>query len=98
MQYTIDHFIKKFEAIPEENWTTGKFINASGQKCALGHCMVDDKLLSPEFHALREIFCSDKFVIGTNIGDINDGNDDLFQQSTPKQRVLAALNDVKKRA
>src|SRR6478736_1430645 len=38
MKYNREYFIAKFEAIPEEKWTTGECCNAFGQCCALGHC------------------------------------------------------------
>jgi len=36
--YDFDFFIDKFEAIPENNWCTGTFLDAGGRCCALGHC------------------------------------------------------------
>lgn len=36
MQYTIQYFIDKFEAIPEDLWYVGDFSNLGGTKhCAL---------------------------------------------------------------
>lgn len=37
--YSIDYFIKKFEAIPSAKWTTSVFSDWMGNSCALGHCM-----------------------------------------------------------
>lgn len=36
--YTVDYFIKKFEAIPEGKWCSFQQDNGRGQNCALGHC------------------------------------------------------------
>lgn len=39
MNYDVDYFINKFEAIPEEMWCVGLWVDSEGRKCALGHCM-----------------------------------------------------------
>lgn len=44
MEYTIDFFIKKFEAIPDANWTTGVYKDFCGNKCAIGHCLSDNAI------------------------------------------------------
>ena len=36
----VRYFIDKFEAIPEDKWCTGDFVNRTGQMCANGHCGV----------------------------------------------------------
>lgn len=42
--YTIQYFIDKFEAIPEEKWCTHTQQNDKGQRCAFGHCMPLEEL------------------------------------------------------
>jgi hypothetical protein len=40
-KYNLDYFIRKFEAIPEDQWCTGDFVkvvNGKEQRCAFGHC------------------------------------------------------------
>jgi len=37
-KYTVDYFIEKFSAIPEEMWTVGETEDIDGKKCALGFC------------------------------------------------------------
>ena len=84
MIYNVNYFIKKFEAIPEDQWTTGSFRDEHGRKCALGHCLT----LHEEQAALISL-------LRYTTSEINDGERDRYQQPTPKQRILAALNDVK---
>jgi len=33
--------------------------------------------------------------LGWNLADVNNGDHPDYQQSTPKKRIMAALNDVK---
>lgn len=58
--YNVDYFIRKFEAIPEERWITGAFVDPSGNCCAFGHCGVrsGDDVFHPssEAYALWEVF------------------------------------------
>lgn len=84
MKYTVDYFIKKFEAIPEELWCVNAF-HAGNKSCALGHCMdVSNNAAA----------CLSK-ILNYNVGQINDGEANGYQQPTPKQRILAALHDIK---
>lgn len=93
MTFTVDYFIAKFEAIPEEKWCTGVFENHVGQKCALGLC--GGGITNPEAteaYALTEIFEDNRL----NITSVNDSKrQKKYHQPTPKQRVLAALRDIK---
>lgn len=93
--FTVDYFINKFQAIPEEQWTTEKFSNDLGQHCALGFCgwsQTKDEL--QEGRALIDLCWN---YLDSSIAWINDGLEDKYQESTPKSRVLAALNDIKKK-
>jgi hypothetical protein len=101
MIYDVNHFIKKFKSIPEEKWITDKLQDGEGRCCAQGHCGVGRHDLSnlrsipgTEAYALVELFG----VIddGYRIAFINNGDDPNYQQPTPKQRVLAALYDLKR--
>lgn len=93
MKYDVDYFIEKFEAIPEDKWITGNFIDWKGRCCALGHCGVVDSSFSEEASALNFIVRS---ALYTNIVDVNDGYNFKYRQPTPKQRVLAVLRKVKR--
>ena len=100
MKYDIDYFIAKFSAIPEEKWCTGKFMNDTGQCCALGFCLPGykgtaelDEENNTEFLSIQTIFGKIKYK---DITDINDRRSVGFKQPTPKQRVLAALEFITK--
>jgi len=103
-RYTIDYFINKFSAIPEELWCTGDF--QDGNKfCAQGHCglKIETRELvwhSPiivkgplaEVSALWHLFKNRIYMCP---GTVNNGWEYTYQQPTPKQRILAALYDIK---
>jgi len=97
------YFIDKFEAIPEEKWTTHTQIDHDGKRCALGH------FLPAEYRNINDWY-SGSIICGSHteegkamarlfggefcIAKINNGGDPKYQQATPKQRILAALRDV----
>ena len=90
--YDVGYFIAKFEGIPESKWCEEELLNEDGRCCALGHCggrieEDGDIVYTEEIYALSHL-----------IGDVpavNDGLHDDYPQSTPKQRILAALRDIK---
>lgn len=91
--YTVDYFIKKFEAIPESKWCINQLINTSGQRCALGHCG-GVNLKIGEIPYNDEI--GNLVITLYDVVSINNGENPEYQQPTPKQRILAALYDIKK--
>ena len=103
--YDVDYFIEKFEAIPEELWLfDGEFVDANNKacRCALGHCgarsgYTGDTETTPESDALAKILSSDKNSY-YDVASINDFPSIKYPQRTPKQRILAALRDVKAKA
>jgi hypothetical protein len=84
-QYTREYFIAKFEAIPEEKWTTDTYRDAAGRCCALGHCKegIEQRELSNRL-----------LMVGASAIQVNDKKNRRYQQPTPKQRILAALRDL----
>jgi hypothetical protein len=87
--YNAQYFIDKFSTIPEEKWCTGKFEDEHGRHCALGHCGARKSFVrTEEANALSALIWP---------MSINDGDADDYQQPTPKQRILAALEDAKKK-
>lgn len=106
--YDVDYFIKKFQAIPEKFWNDYTQTGYSDDRvthCAFGHCQTsgqwpgnEDGSITPEGQALCEIFNSVGMVVGSGkwITSINNGNVNEYPQPTPKQRILAALHDIKK--
>lgn len=97
-QYDIDHFIKKFEAIPEENWCVGHIyrnVNGNEQKCALGHCLTleNGHVVGYPEESLNLSRIVRKYK--SDIVDINNGRDSRYTQDSPKKRVLAFFNEIK---
>lgn len=100
--YDKAYFIAKFEAIPEERWTTG--VCRSGQHCcSLGHCGETSLHImlaeyGAEARALIALFppSPDGSLFGADGGvvEINDGWDLRYTQPTPRARILAALRDL----
>jgi len=104
--YNVDYFIKKFEAIPESKWCTA-WISRDDKHCASGHCGITNYYdLNPEVKGLIELFKKLKLTLKTwvcplssevkQIVYVNDSSSLEYDQHTPKQRILAALNDIKK--
>lgn len=92
--YSVDYFIKKFSAIPDELWCVRGFNGPGGSHCAAGHCGMDGSCggwLRPEAIGIRELFDD----LGTDIAYVNDGGDERYKQPTPKARILAALYAIK---
>lgn len=100
MTYNVDYFIKKFEAIPEDQWTTGERHGSNGTHCAHGWCDLNELSMpylntySNEEKSLVKVFTP--IMKGTGCAKINNGFHPNYQQPTPKQRILAALYDIKK--
>lgn len=93
--YDVDYFIAKFSAIPEEKWCSGTYESIEGKRCAYGHCGMKRHLLErdiPEANSLKELFHK---TLGESPAYINDGLVELYPQDTQKQRILAALQDIK---
>lgn len=103
--YTLDYFIQKFEKL--NNWCIGIRTDEYGNHCALGHCSPnnygswDDE--TPESGALSKLFFDNKIFypgydveVVHGVAAVNNGTHPKYQQPTPKQRILAALQDIKK--
>jgi hypothetical protein len=91
MNYDVDYFINKFTKIPEQLWQTMDY--GRGETCcAMGYCGAKSAVdLTDEARALEDL-------LGGHYKpqSINDGCDPRYLQGTPKQRILAALYDIKK--
>ncbi len=96
--YTIEYFITRFCAIPEELWYVTDFTNPNNpaQHCAYGHLGCehgDDE--NPEANALDRLFREH----GLTVWAVNDGTGSktagAFAQATPKLRILAALESFR---
>ncbi len=98
-KFDVDYFIKKFEAIPENLFTTDTF-RSDGQYCALGLCgmnYTNSKWAKEPINRVPESILEARSLLEVLplTTAINDGNNSYYQQPTPKQRVLAALYDIK---
>lgn len=96
MNYSVQFFIDKFSAIPEDRWVIGEFSDFSDNNncCALGHCGVRNNMGTLEGTALGKLFkilCPDDSFVA----QVNDGEATQYGQQTPKTRILAALYDIK---
>lgn len=103
-KYTVDYFIKKFEAIPTKQWCKGSFNNRESQHCALGHCgaqyFTSYSFSSVVQHTAESSILSKLIKTQASIGivELNDGSVEakrLFPNKTIKGRVLAALYTIK---
>ena len=94
-----DYFIKKFDSIPETEWILDNGIN---YRHAAGLCDPGTPFQGKQGHWWPEPD-SERQDLGTLlwielqecISDINDGKSKKFKQTTPKSRILAALNLIK---
>lgn len=110
MKYDVTYFINKFEAIPENLWCMNDFQRGDAM-CANGHCgLYDEFTVTDESEALKQLFSmlplhyyGNGYIIeevpakySVNAAFVNDGRTEEYRQPTPKQRILAALYDIKK--
>jgi hypothetical protein len=102
MKYTAMYFLKKFDAIPEDQWITGEFVDDFDRKCVLGHCGVRATMNLvntpyPEEAIALTSLVVDARIFAPGIVAINDGiyeSDSLDPSdlgSTPKERVMNLL-------
>lgn len=109
--YDINYFLGKANSIPEENWISGRFKDFEGGMCINGHCGSNGTCsVSDESEALENILkrltitlvpsavaLKIKLIYPMSYSiAINDGQTNEYQQDTPKKRITAALQDVKK--
>lgn len=92
--YTVDYFIKKFEAIPDNKWVTGHFMQEDGKRCAIGHCVGPENQL-PALIMLFNNNITASVVQVNDMGRAYHNGPILYPQPTPKERILAALYDIK---
>lgn len=104
--FTVDYFIKKIEAIPEDKWCEG-VLYKDNKCCASGHCGLkkeevndDGQLISTdnnEFLSLARLLISvtKHYDLYEAVWNLNDGFVSKYDQNHPKQRVLSALYNIK---
>lgn len=97
MKYDAMYFLKKFDAIPEENWTTNVYADEMGRCCAYGHCGSRDISDSDSFLAdqLETLFRTslDADAAAVNDADTKYQKHAVFRElgDHPKERILNAL-------
>ncbi len=89
-RFNATFYIKKFRDIPEDEWTTGAF-HKDGMSCALGHLGAPKKN-HKEVMGIIRLF--EKYL-GVKPAAVNDWQDLRFQEPGPKNRIMAALNQIK---
>jgi hypothetical protein len=94
--YDVDYFIYKFEKIPEELWCMDEYHNSLGQSCALGHCgYSNENACNSENEQTESLLTMFLDYLSVGVVSANDGESYKYKQPTPKQRILAALYDIK---
>lgn len=102
MNYDINYFIDKFSKIPNRMWTVGSdgWKGIEGKYCADGYCGSNGGHQTEESKALALLLhplLNDCPLIDV-VWKINDGNYEPYHWSNypePKERILAALYDLK---
>lgn len=94
-----------YDAIPEEQWCMGTVENNQGQRCVMGHylaarwgCARPDPTdwsrdLWGEFYSILDRPWA---LFKATLSHINENQCEINFGATPKQRVLAALKQVRK--
>lgn len=102
MEYTVEYFISKFEKIPSKKYCIGTRFDGYG-RCTLGWCYPtnNDAKLS-ENCAIPDsdeetvlTFLIENLNCKFGVAGINNGIYEEYPQKTPKQRILAALYDIR---
>lgn len=91
---SIEELISYYESIPDENWMTGFYYSTERQTCcALGHLNFHinggEHIWNNFAKIIPNYFINNK----VNLASVNDKICKDYQQTTPKQRVIAFLND-----
>jgi len=97
-EYTLEYFIAKFEAIPEDKWTTATTGDSEGRHCAMGHCgaknsSFDAPIHNEEVKSLLLLTGQEKDRFPT-ITHVNDDTYPFRYGKTPKQRVINYLKSL----
>lgn len=93
---TAQDFIEFFEKIPDGKWYVGHYYDRFDPscKCAIGHLSYDDNgdFIIGSFSSRAAL----TKILDANAAHINDGiNKYIHLGSTPKQRIINALKQVR---
>lgn len=92
MIYDVHYFINKFEAIPEEMFCA-VMDGDNGAHCYIGHCSTGEHYSTNEHFALGISLLYKKLKFGA--GSLAANRIPKYQHLTIKQRILAALYDIR---
>lgn len=87
-EFNFDEIIRYLESTTEDSWCTDVVKTKDGKNCLLGH------LFDFGGNKVMDIFES---LIATTFMfyPVNDGTNKMYQQETPKQRIIAYLKDIR---
>lgn len=109
-KYSRKWFIEYFEAIPEDQWTTGWLTDNNGKYCALGHCGLREYSKPTKMSlALMEVFGGPRVTLESikngeqslesadykRIYEVNDKSDPDCILKNPKSNILNFLKNNK---
>jgi len=90
---TIQEIIDYMEATPEESWGVDVVRSKDNKNCFFGHLFnmgKDEKESNTIWGLFEELYATTYMIY-----PVNDGENPAYQQSTPKQRVIAYLKDLR---
>lgn len=90
--YSIDEIIDYISKTNETEWCVDK-VRTGNKNCFFWHLhkmCKDDKEATFNWDMFEEIWATTYMIY-----PVNDGENQKYQQSTPKQRILAYLKDLK---
>lgn len=98
---SLDELIYFYESIPEEKWTTGAFKTPDGKCCSIGHLGYEKFADTYENEKLMNLIPYEKYsclsMPSPQLIQVNDGDNGFIKYgSTPKERVLNYLKEIKK--
>ena len=85
--HNLEDYIAFFRAIPEERWCEIRWRGPDDRRCAQGLLGCTSRRDTPSYRRLKALGVTD-------LEEVNDGVAPGYSQPTPKQRVLAYLEDV----
>jgi hypothetical protein len=95
LQFDINDTIAYMEATSEESWTTDVVRSADGSaNCFFGHLFASAGGDEARANRMWDEF-EWRWASTYMLYPVNDGTDSRYQQTSPKQRVLAYLRDLR---
>lgn len=89
---TLEEIIRYMESTSEDSWCTEVVRQAEGANCFFGHLSAYDK--TENAHGELWEWFEETWGTTFYVFPINDGTNPDYPQATPKQRILAYLNNL----